>query len=545
MKTMLKMKFGVSILALMVSAGVMAQSVQEGRRMLHMQRHHAAKKILHQLADQAPANVETAYWLAQAYFENGDPKGADAVLAKAMQGENGSHPLLLVAKGQAELIEGKTADARQRFETAISLTKAKNIEIFTAIGKANIEKGGDAAYGIEKLKIATALKGFKDPFTYIYMGDLYRSMMNGGEAVKAYENALMVDPKNAIAKHKIGKIYLTQGSEQRDIFLGKFNDAIADDPAFTPALYDLYVFYFSRDVYKATQYFNEYKKHAEPGPAIDYEEASLQFAGGDFNNAIAKADNLLSTQGDKADARLYRLKGYSYDKLGDSVKALAMMETFFQKATADQINPDNYVIAAYNAAKTKAEDAKLDFFFNKAIETDTLAANKVTFAKRAADFYKKSGNTAKSAEWLTKVLTINPKLSKVDLYNAGFENFKATEFRRADSIFSIYKTNYPDEVYGHYWSFRALSVIDSTMSDSLAIPDCLNFIRVAEGDKVRNKSTLITAYGYMAGFTANIKKDLEGASAFLDKIIEIDPNNQDAIKNREIIQKALAAGQKK
>lgn len=539
------MKFGVSILALMVSAGVMAQSVQEGRRMLHMQRHHAAKKILHQLADQAPANVETAYWLAQAYFENGDPKGADAVLAKAMQGENGSHPLLLVAKGQAELIEGKTADARQRFETAISLTKAKNIEIFTAIGKANIEKGGDAAYGIEKLKIATALKGFKDPFTYIYMGDLYRSMMNGGEAVKAYENALMVDPKNAIAKHKIGKIYLTQGSEQRDIFLGKFNDAIADDPAFTPALYDLYVFYFSRDVYKATQYFNEYKKHAEPGPAIDYEEASLQFAGGDFNNAIAKADNLLSTQGDKADARLYRLKGYSYDKLGDSVKALAMMETFFQKATADQINPDNYVIAAYNAAKTKAEDAKLDFFFNKAIETDTLAANKVTFAKRAADFYKKSGNTAKSAEWLTKVLTINPKLSKVDLYNAGFENFKATEFRRADSIFSIYKTNYPDEVYGHYWSFRALSVIDSTMSDSLAIPDCLNFIRVAEGDKVRNKSTLITAYGYMAGFTANIKKDLEGASAFLDKIIEIDPNNQDAIKNREIIQKALAAGQKK
>ena len=542
---MLKLKFGISILALMVSAGVMAQSVQEGRRMLHVQRHHAAKKILHQLADQAPANVETAYWLAQAYFENGDPKGADAVLAKAMQGENGSHPLLLVAKGQAELIEGKTADARQRFETAISLTKGKNVEVLTAIGKANLEKGGDAAYGIEKLKLATTLKGFKDPFTHIYMGDLYRGMMNGGEAVKSYENALMVDPKNAIAKHKIGKIYLTQGAEQRDIFLGKFNDAVTDDPTFTPALYDLYVFYFSRDVYKATQYFNEYKKHAEPGPAIDYEEASLQFAAGDFNNAIVKADNLLNTQGDKADARLYRLKGYSYDKLGDSVKALAMMEVFFQKATPDQINPDNYVVAAYNAAKTKAEDSKIDFFFSKAIDADTLASNKVTFAKRAADFYKKSGNTVKSAEWLTKVLSINPKLSKVDLYNAGFENFKATEYMRADSIFSIYKTNYPNEVYGHYWSFRSLSVIDSTMEQGLAIPDCESFISVAEGDKAKNKSTLVTAYGYLAGYTANIKKDLAGASAYLDKIIEIDPNNQDAIKNRDIIQKALAAGQKK
>ena len=538
------MKIGIAFLLLLVVTGTVGQSIQEGRRMLHVQRHGAARKMFHQMMDQTPTNVETAYWLAQAYFEGNDPKGAEAVLAKAMQGENGSNPLLLVAKGQAELIENKTSDARQRFETAISLSKGKNADVFTAIGKANLEKNGDPMYGIEKLKLATAIKGFKDPYTYIYMGDLYRSLLNGGESVKAYENALMLDPKNAVARYKIGKIYLTQGADQKDIFLSKFNDAVTDDPAFTPALYDLYVFYFSRDVNKATQYFNEYKKHAEPGPALDYEEASLQFAAGDFKNAIVKSDNLLGTQGDKADARLYRLKGYSYDKLGDSVNALALMETFFQKATPDQINPDNYVIAAYNAAKTKAESSKIDFFFSKAIESDTTASNKVDYARRAADFYKKSGNTPKSAEWLTKVLSINPKLSKVDLYNAGFENFKATEFRRADSIFTVYKTNYPNEVYGHYWSFRSLSVIDSTMEQGLAIPDCEKFISIAELDKAKNKSTLITAYGYLAGYNANIKKDLAGASAFLDKIIEIDPNNQDAIKNRDIIQKALAAPKK-
>lgn len=538
------MKNGIAFLLLLVVTGTVAQSIQDGRRMLHVQRHGAARKMFHQMMDQTPASVETAYWLAQAYFEGNDPKGAEAVLAKAMQGENGSNPLLLVAKGQAELIENKTSDARQRFETAISLSKGKSVDVFTAIGKANLEKNGDPTYGIEKLKLATAIKGFKDPYTYIYMGDLYRSLLNGGESVKAYENALMLDPKNAVARYKIGKIYLTQGADQKDIFLSKFNDAVTDDPAFTPALYDLYVFYFSRDVNKATQYFNEYKKHAEPGPALDYEEASLQFAAGDFKNAIVKSDNLLGVQGDKADARLYRLKGYSYDKLGDSVNALALMETFFQKATPEQINPDNYVIAAYNAAKTKAESSKIDFFFSKAIESDTTASNKVDYARRAADFYKKSGNTPKSAEWLTKVLSINPKLSKVDLYNAGFENFKATEFRRADSIFTVYKTNYPNEVYGHYWSFRSLSVIDSTMEQGLAIPDCEKFISIAEVDKAKNKSTLITAYGYLAGYNANIKKDLAGAAGFLDKIIEIDPNNQDAIKNRDIIQKALAAPKK-
>jgi hypothetical protein len=107
-------------------------------------------------------------------------------------------------------------------------------------------------------------------------------------------------------------------------------------------------------------------------------------------------------------------------------------------------------------------------------------------------------------------------------------------------VFDIYKGKYPDEVYGHYWSFRALSVVDSTMEQGLAIPDATRFIEVAELDKAKNKSTLITAYGYLAGYNANVKKDFATAITFLDKIIEIDPANADAVKNREILQKALA-----
>jgi len=89
-----------------------------------------------------------------------------------------------------------------------------------------------------------------------------------------------------------------------------------------------------------------------------------------------------------------------------------------------------------------------------------------------------------------------------------------------------------------------LSVIDSTMEQGLAIADCEKFVSIAEADRSKNKSTLITAYGYLASYSANIKKDLAGAGAFLEKIIEIDPNNQDAVKNRDIIQKALAAPKK-
>lgn len=529
----LTMVFGIGISS--------AQTIQDGKKLLLQQRYQSAKSTMEKVVAAGPTNPESIYWLSQVLLEMKDVNGAKEALRKGMEGANGSNPLLLVAMGQTELAEKKVNDARQRFETAISLTKAKDIAILVAIGKANLEEGGDPAYGIEKIKTATLIKNFKDAMAHVYMGDLYRKMMDGGGAVSSYENALLVDPKLAIAKYKIGKVYLTQGNEQRDIFLAKFNDAITDDPSFSPALYDLYAYYFMRDVNKASQYFNQYKVNADAGPALDYEEASLQFAAGDFNNAIKKADALLQAQGANADARLYRLKGYSFDKLGDSVNAFSFLETFFQKAKPEQINPDNYIVAALNAAKVKSDPTKIDYYFGMSIDSDTLLANKLDYAKKASDFYKRAGNTAKSAQWLTKILSINPKLSKVDLYNAGFENFKATQYQLADSIFSVYKTQFPNEVYGHYWSFRSRSVIDSTMELGLAVPDCEKFVSIAELDKAKNKSTLITAYGYMAGYNANIKKDLAIAKSFLEKIIEIDPTNQDAIKNRDIIDKALAA----
>ena len=517
-----------------------AQTIQDGKKLLLQQRYQSAKSTMEKVVAAGPTNPESIYWMAQVLFEMKDISGAKEVLRKGMEGANGSNPLLLVAMGQAELAEKKVNDARQRFETAISLTKGKDIAVLVAIGKANLEEAGDPAYGIEKIKAATLIKNFKDAMAHVYMGDLYRKMMDGGGAVSSYENALLVDPKLAVAKYKIGKVYLTQGNEQKDIFLAKFNDAITDDPSFSPAIYDLYVYYFMRDVNKASQYFNQYKLNADAGPALDYEEASLQFAAGDFNNAITKADALLQTQGANADARLYRLKGYSFDKLGDSVNAFSFLETFFQKAKPEQVNPDNYIVAALNAAKLKLSPDKIDYYFGMSIESDTLVANKLDYAKKASDFYKRAGNTVKSAQWLTKILSINPKISKVDLYNAGFENFKATQYQLADSIFSVYKTQFPNEVYGHYWSFRSRSVIDSTMELGLAVPDCEKFISIAELDKSKNKSTLITAYGYMAGYNANVKKDLAIAKSFLEKIIEIDPTNQDAIKNRDIIDKALA-----
>jgi tetratricopeptide (TPR) repeat protein len=541
---MTKIKLGIVAVILLMSNLVFAQTWQEGRKLISYQRNQSAVSTLEKVVAANPGSAEAQYWLGQAYIKAGQLEKAKEVYRKILVGDLGSNPLLLVGMGHVELLEGKKTDARSRFETAISLSKGKDVAVLNAIGRANADKNGDVDYAIEKLNQATTVKGFKEPDVYVNMGDAYRKKNDGGGAVSSYQKALTIDPKYAEASYKIGKVYYTQGKDQEEVFSRYFNEAIASDPNFAPAYYDFYVYFFFRDVNKARNYFAQYKPLADKGASLDYEEASLSFASGDFKDAVAKSTDLLNKYGNDADARLYRLRGYSNWKLGDSATAIKDFETFFSKAKEEDIVPDNWMVAAELAAKFPERQANFERYVNAAIAMDTTVKGKTDLAKKAVDIFKKAGNQPKAAEWAIRVLNLNPNASKVDLYNAGIENFKAFEYMRSDSLFDAYKVKYPDETYGYYWSFRALSVVDSTMEQGLAIQDATKFVEIAELDKAKNKSTLMTAYGYLAGYQANIKKDFPAAIGYLEKILEIDPANPDAIKNKEILQKALSKGKK-
>jgi tetratricopeptide (TPR) repeat protein len=541
---MTKIKLGIVAVILLMSNLVFAQTWQEGRKLISYQRNQSAVSTLEKVVAANPGSAEAQYWLGQAYIKAGQLEKAKEVYRKILVGDLGSNPLLLVGMGHVELLEGKKTDARSRFETAISLSKGKDVAVLNAIGRANADKNGDVDYAIEKLNQATTVKGFKEPDVYVNMGDAYRKKNDGGGAVSSYQKALTIDPKYAEASYKIGKVYYTQGKDQEEVFSRYFNEAIASDPNFAPAYYDFYVYFFFRDVNKARNYFAQYKPLADKGASLDYEEASLSFASGDFKDAVAKSTDLLNKYGNDADARLYRLRGYSNWKLGDSATAIKDFETFFSKAKEEDIVPDNWMVAAELAAKFPERQANFERYVNAAIAADTTAKGKTDLAKKAVDIFKNAGNKQKVAEWSLKVLTLSPQPSKVDLFNAGHSSLKAGDYTKADSLFSVYKTKYPDDIFGYYWSFRTYSDLDSTMEKGLAIPDAIKFIELAGADKIKNKTTLITANGYVAGYYANIKKDFPTAIQYIDKIIEIDPANTDAIKNKEILQKALSKGKK-
>src|ERR1700753_1664527 len=211
---MKNIRFGLLLVAVvMVSNMASAQAVDQGRKFLYYQRYKSAKETFEKVLASNPNNIDAVYWLGQTMMLDPDLKdsvGAKALYQKALQ-TNGSAPLLLVGIGNTELREGKTADAKTHFETAISLTKAKDINILNAVADANANpeiRAGDPTYAIEKLNLATQVKNFNNPETYLIMGDAYRKLVDGGSAVQSYQKALTLDPKLAAAQYRIGRIYL-------------------------------------------------------------------------------------------------------------------------------------------------------------------------------------------------------------------------------------------------------------------------------------------------------------------------------------------------
>ncbi len=537
---MRKVKITTLILSLVLTGNMLfAQSIDDGKKFLYYERYNSAKDIFSKAVNANPNNIDAVYWLGQTYIGMEDVASAQALYQKALQA-NPNNPLLMVGVGHVELLQNKTNDARNRFETAISLTKGKDVNILNAIGKANVDaKAGDANYAIEKLKMA-ADKDKKNADILINLGDAYRKITDGANAQISYQNALALSPNNARASFMIGRLYQTQGTSQEQYYMKYYNDAIAKDPNYAPVYFWLYDYYYRRDVNKSRDYLTKYTSVADPDVKNCYYQASILFASSLFKESIAKSDECISSGGSNPYPSLYGLKAYAYDKLGDSVNAKNFFDTYFQKQNLDKIGPNDYATYAKVLMKFPGNEAKAAGYVDKALSLDTTESNKVDFITGVATGYAASKNFAEAGNWYTKILSTKKNYGKVDLYNAAYNNYLAGNYKTADSIYGIYTQKYPNELYGYKWRAKSNEGIDSTRSQGLANQYYEKVISLAEADtaKEKVKADLIAAYNYMVAYNYNIKSDKAAALSYNDRILAVDPTNEGAIKNKTALQSA-------
>lgn len=550
MNKKIKMKKGktgiLCLVSLFFANVVFAQSIDEGKIFMYYERYKSAKEVFQKILTVNPLNEEAAYWLGQAYLAPDDKTVKDFEDAKALYQSKltttPNSPLLIVGMGHIALIEGKKEEARNRFETAISLSQGKSTVVLNAIGFANgspDSKNGDAAYAIDKLKQATQIKKFNDPDVYANLGDAYRKFADGGNAILSYEAALTLNPKYARAAYRIGKVYQTQGVTQEPIYMKFFNDAMGLDPKYAPVYYNMFNYYYENNVSRAAEYLDKWLANSDDDPKACYYKASLKYAQGLFNEAILKADECLAAEGANPYPNIYGLKALAFNRLKDSVNAKVSYEEYFKRQSPEKIGAGDYSSYASLLLKFPGNEAKAAELVEKAVSLDSIESNKVSYLKNLAQAYEALKNYPEAAKWYSKVLSIKKDYGKVDLYNAGYNYYRSSIFDSSIAVFNKYVSKYPEDIFGYYMIGKANAIIDSTGALSLAVPSYMKAIQIGEAssDKEKVKNQLSGAYKYFIEFYYNVKKRQDSALVYLDKALALEPTDAQLLANKEFISK--------
>lgn len=546
--------FTFLITALLFAGSAVAQSLEDGKKFMYYDRFKSAKDVFQKLVAANPANEEATYWLGQAEIGLENIPAAKAVYQSKLSAVPNS-PLILAGIGHVELLEGKTQDARNRFQTAISLSQGKNLAVLNAVGYANgnpDSKNGDAAYAVDILKQATQFKKMTDPEVWTNLGDAYRKLGEGGNAITSYNKALELNPNYVRAIYRSGSVYQSQGASQEPLFMKYYNDAIAKDPKYAPVYATLWSYYYETNVSKSAEYLEKLLSNSDDDPKACYYRASMKYAQGLFTEAVAKVDECVAAGGATPYAKVYGIKAYALDRLSDqsfkakdSVKgqeylagAKTSFDEYLKRASADQIGAGDYSRYALILLKFPGNEAKAVELVNKAVALDSVEANKASYYKALAQSFEAQKNFPEAAGWYSKILGVKKNFSNVDIYNAGYNYYLASKYDSTIKYFTLYTEKYPADIFGYYMLGNANAVIDSNSTAGLAAPFYKKVIEIGEADltKANVKPRLLTAYKYFMGYEFNINKDQAAALAWVDKAIALAPEDASLKSNKEFMQ---------
>ncbi len=529
-------------IVLMATGSLWAQSTDPGttgKKLYTYEKYNSAIQSLKKAVTDNPAELTGWYWLVKSQLAAGHTDSASLTIAQ-IPATLSAEPLAKVIRGEVLLHKTDSVNAWTFFNEAIGTKRKKDPAIQWAVARALVDAPkGNLIQAIALLEEA-GKKDRKNADIHIAMGDAYRKLYDGSSAVKAYQEAIEADSKNAYAYYMMGKIYQTQNNVE--VFTEYYNKAIAADPDFAPVYYPLYYYYYFRDVNKALEYLQSYMTKADYSIEHDYMLTDLYYVSKKYQQAIQTAQQILAKKETETKPRIYKLMAYSYDGLEDYSNAEKWMKDYFAKE-----NDSNYVskdfelmgkIAAKNNTPTDAA-----IWYEKAFQMEKDSIVKLGYVKKITAFYKEQKNYAQQAVWTGKQYELNAPFTNVDLFNWGVAYYNAKDYPMADSVFGIYSTKYPDQTFGYYWRARCNAAIDTAMEMGIAIPHYEDMIEVALKDtaNANNKKWLIQAYGYIAAYRVNTEKKYDDALALYDKILELDPANDDAEKYKEILEKMKAS----
>ncbi|MCB0721961.1 MAG: tetratricopeptide repeat protein [Ignavibacteriae bacterium] len=377
-------------------------------------------------------------------------------------------------KGMGDLLsyQKKYDDANNYYKKAAKAND-ENISILIAQGR-NLSKAGKLEDAVVVLTRATTISK-NNADVYAGLGDAY---FYGGAipaALDNYSKSLQIKD-NAAAHYGLGNVYFVQNKFQESV--EEFQDAVQLDRKFADAYLQLgKLLYYNEDYTAALNAIEEYNK-LKPGDldGLSY-KAKILYGQRKYDEADKVLDEVLKL--DPNNVVAFKYKGYV--KSGQKQYDEAIV--FFQKVPDDYFEPDDYIIYA--------------------------------------ETYEKLGDFPKAYATFEKGIARDPKSSRLELEygdsyltNKDYSN-ALTHFIKAEQLGSTNAIIYKGLAYFNMGQYEdAIKAFD----DAIVINDEYAITYLLRGSAKQ-------ALG-----------DRDGAVADYQKVLELDPGNEDAQKNLEILQ---------
>ena len=528
----------------LATAFATAQSVDDGIRYLYYGKDKSAKDALQQVVSKNPKDGRSIYWLGQALLAQGnsDVAGAKTLYQNALN-SGVNDPYILVGMGELDLIQNNDVNAaKQKFEQAITMSKNKKGQedpnILNAIGRANAYGGnkvGDPVYAVDLLKKAAQIDP-KNPDIDINLGINYLKMGSdkGGEAVTAFQDATVRDPKNAAGFTRIGNIYKSQ--DNKPSMEEWYNKAIAADATYAPVYYNWFDYYQNRDINAAQDYLNNYVKYADQDCNTEYFKANYLFRAGKYEESKAAAD-AMAAGSCKNFPKLNMLYAYNYDRLGDSANAKNYIDKFFSKqAPSPEDAPYYYTLASKVYSKFPGQEDTAAGYIMKAMDADTVAKNKQKYLDSIASIYKRANMPEKRLAYRRQSFALNKDTSSRDFYDVADAAIAAKDTAYADTIIALYRTKFPDQIYPYTFAVKNAQAADTT--GEKAVGPINDYIGYLSQDTAKNAATIAYYYALQGGYYANTAKNFDSAIYEFQQAVKYDPNQAQYQQYLSVLEKA-------
>ena len=549
---MKKMKSWIVGFGLLISNMALGQTVQDGLNFLDRHQPNRAKQVFESLVASAPTG-ENYFYLGYYFLHRRDWDSAKAAFEKGKAADPKNY---LNQVGLASILVGQNNvnAAKVEFDRILAETKSKNPEVLYRIAEAYEmyyilgkedsfnASNNDPAEAIRLIDlIQEKTKKLPTPEQYIVKGDAYLIKNDGGNAVTAYEQALLQDPKNVKAKIKIGVVYL-RGKNYKET-QARHKEALDLDSNYAPGIKRYGEYLIVGNQYKnASRYFRKYLEKAEATPEVTLETAKLLFLSKDYEGAM-KYTNEAESKGVK-DNDIFRMRGYSNVEMGNFQQGIDNLDGMVKRGVKPFYQDDIYFGKGYQGL---GKDSLAIAYFEKAAPLDT---NNNVYSMIHDIRYKQKRYLDASVAGLNSINWKKKKNQTVgsgdyfkvamDLYlTAAYINKADTIARpamamRADSMFA--RAIEINDKWPPFYINRARTnnFIDYSGTKWLGREHYEKFLAAVETQKAEkasqykeDKNQLFEAYKYLGGYNLSVTKDEAKAKEMFLKAQEIKADDPD------------------